>query len=352
MSAPKASTTWLEQHLGAVKGSLRSIQWNKVGTGQVAASYRGRIEWSEKRPSYPASVVIKCPSEDPTSRATSLEFGLYEKEIFWYQQLRERSLINCPRHYASWFNADDGDFELLLQDCSPARQGDQLLGASVDQVLSGVEELAYLHAPFVGDEALAQHRLFEKDQSLRDMRIGLYAEFWPAFKARYQGRIDADILSMGDVVARHYAELEHRQPALSTLVHGDFRLDNLLFGDQTERPFVLDWQTLGIGCPMKDVAYFIGTSLADPAERRAHELSIVTVYFDTLESQGLFVERAELLAEYRLQAISGLIMAVFSSMLVERTERGDEMFAVMAERPGWQALELGSVELLTSALSV
>jgi hypothetical protein len=98
---------------------------------------------------------------------------------------------------------------------------------------------------------------------------------------------------------------------------------------------------------MKDPAYFIGTSLADPKERADRELDIVGCYFDTLQAQGAVFDRAALLTEYRLQAISGLIMAVFSSMLVERTERGDEMFAVMAERPGWQALALNSVSVLT-----
>lgn len=129
---------------------------------------------------------------------------------------------------------------------------------------------------------------------------------------------------------------------------GDFRLDNLLFGSDDERPFVLDWQTLGIGCPMKDVAYFIGTSIADREERRANEMALLDCYFATLEQAGVIFDRDILLKEYRLQAISGLIMAVFSSMLVERTERGDEMFAVMAERPGWQALELNSVGLLNT----
>jgi hypothetical protein len=39
-------------------------------------------------------------------------------------------------------------------------------------------------------------------------------------------------------------------------------------------------------------------------------------------------------------------MAVISAMIVERTERGDEMFAVMAERSGWQALHLDALALI------
>ena len=48
----------------------------------------------------------------------------------------------------------------------------------------------------------------------------------------------------------------------------------------------------------------------------------------------------------RVGALSGYFMAVFASMSVERTARGDEMFAVMAERPARQALMLGSLDLL------
>jgi hypothetical protein len=50
--------------------------------------------------------------------------------------------------------------------------------------------------------------------------------------------------------------------------------------------------------------------------------------------------------DYRLGALSGYFMAVFASMSVERTERGDEMFAVMAERPARQAIALQSLDLL------
>jgi hypothetical protein len=39
-------------------------------------------------------------------------------------------------------------------------------------------------------------------------------------------------------------------------------------------------------------------------------------------------------------------MGVISSMLVERTERGDEMFAVMVERSGKQAIQLESLSLI------
>ena len=50
--------------------------------------------------------------------------------------------------------------------------------------------------------------------------------------------------------------------------------------------------------------------------------------------------------DYRRGSFVGFLMAVMSAMIVERTERGDEMFAVMAERSGWQALHLDAISFL------
>ena len=65
-----------------------------------------------------------------------------------------------------------------------------------------------------------------------------------------------------------------------------------------------------------------------------------------LRARGVEPDEAELWDDYRVGALSGYFMAVFASMNVERTERGDEMFAVMAERPARQAIALGSLDLL------
>jgi hypothetical protein len=65
-----------------------------------------------------------------------------------------------------------------------------------------------------------------------------------------------------------------------------------------------------------------------------------------LRAKGIDADPETLWTDYRIGALSGYFMAVFASMSVERTARGDEMFAVMAERPARQALALGSLDLL------
>ncbi len=130
-----------------------------------------------------------------------------------------------------------------------------------------------------------------------------------------------------------------------TLVQGDLRLDNILFTDKNNRAILLDWQTAAVGLPLNDVAYCISTSFLNPNDRASAEEELVKEYHALLEVNDSYsFEQAW--NDYRRGSFVGFLMAVMSAMIVERTERGDEMFAVMAERSGWQALHLDAVSFL------
>ncbi len=53
-------------------------------------------------------------------------------------------------------------------------------------------------------------------------------------------------------------------------MHGDYRLDNMLFDPDRTRVTVVDWQTLGSGLPARDLAYFTGD---EPAARTFAQMS-------------------------------------------------------------------------------
>jgi aminoglycoside phosphotransferase (APT) family kinase protein len=137
-----------------------------------------------------------------------------------------------------------------------------------------------------------------------------------------------------------------RTASSRTIQHRDMRLDNLLFTPDHTRAHVVDWQTLGTGSGAADVAYLLGTSIADPKARAQHEGELVEGYTAELRSLDVEVDPTEVWKDYRFYAFSGLVMAIIASMNVVRTERGDEMFAVMAERSALQAIHLQSLDLL------
>lgn len=66
-----------------------------------------------------------------------------------------------------------------------------------------------------------------------------------------------------------------------TIVHGDAKLANFCFSPDGEEVAAVDFQYVGAGCGMKDLAYFIGSCLsAANCERREEE--ILDIYFSQL----------------------------------------------------------------------
>ncbi|GGE01670.1 aminoglycoside phosphotransferase [Polymorphobacter glacialis] len=344
VSPAEFGNDWLERVLKAPVGSLRGMSAAPVGTGQMCDSFRLTLDWDGH--AGPATVIAKCPSHDEKSRYIAGVLGNYDKEVRWYRELAGMSAVSKPHCYHAEI-ADDGvTFALLLGDCAPAVQADQVAGAGAERLRPAIGELAALHAPFWNGDTAERHPWLAKDtRAMIEAALPALAE---GFAERYQGRLAPDILALARALAANIGAYLNREASAWSVVHGDFRLDNLLYAPDG-RVFVVDWQTVGIGCPFADVAYLVGTSVADPDERAAIEAGLFDDYVEALASHDVVLDAAARAAgwhDYRVNALAGVLMAIFASMNVERTVRGDEMFAVMAERPARQALALGSLELI------
>ena len=337
----------LAQSLGAPADALRGFSSTAIGTGQIADSFCLSLDWAEENPDFPTSVVAKCTSPDETSLASAKLLKLYIKEVHWYRELAPLSTIRVPVCHSARVSEAGDDFLLLLEDCAPARQGNQLSGIDIGQAESALAEAARLHAPFLGNRDVVDRKWLQTDAETSTMIRGLLGQFWPAFKERYQGRLSSELFDLGDeYVARVQAAGDEPEPALVSVTHGDFRIDNMLFGSPDGRVVVLDWQTVAPGHPLSDVSYLLGTSIADSQSRRDEEQRLVGFYCEHMAELGAAIEEDQAWAAYRRYACNGFAMAVTASMLARRTERGDEMFAVMAERPAQQMMDLDTLSLL------
>jgi hypothetical protein len=65
-----------------------------------------------------------------------------------------------------------------------------------------------------------------------------------------------------------------------------------------------------------------------------------------MTSAGINLDWNHCWEQYRRHTFAGLVMAVAASMLVEQTDRGDEMFMAMANRHGRHALDLAAEALI------
>ncbi len=343
------TAAWLTSALGT---TVTDFVFERIGTGQMSECYRIELTRLADDPG-PSSVVLKVAATDPASRQTGLALGLYEREVRFYTDIAP-ALGGGPvaACYSAGFAPDTGAFHLLLGDAAPAVVGDELRGATIEQAMLALAELARLHAPAFGDASMAQADWLNREAP---MNQGLIATLYTGFVDRYSDQIAPQHRAVCDRLVGSfdaYLESEGRSDRIMGLVHGDYRLDNMLFGQPgADRPLtVVDWQTVTWGPAMTDVAYFLGCALPS-ALRREHYDALLRAYHEAL-GPGAAISLDDVRDGVRRQSFFGVMMAIVSSMLVERTGRGDEMFMTMLARHGDHVLDIGALDILPEPVAV
>ncbi len=321
-----------------------------IGAGQMGICARYDLQLDREVEDAPLRVVGKFAAEDDAARAFMASSG-YRNELCFYQHFATRVSIRAPR--CSYAAIDgDGWFTLLLEDLAPLEPGDQLRGCTVPEIEAAVQELVGLHAPFWDSAELAEHACFV-GHDLADPTILADAlrAVVPGFVDRYGHAFAPDEVEFYERLGADARGWIDARPASRSLVHSDYRPDNLLFGRDPVAPAVavVDWQGFGRGCALSDVSFVVGNSLA-PDERRIHEERIVRAYHDALVAAGVRDYPFDVCwDEYARSLLSALLTTIFGAMYGARTERGDEMFIVMGGRHARQILDLGADSLLETS---
>jgi hypothetical protein len=242
---------------------------------------------------------------------------------------------------------------MLLADLAPAVQGDQLHGCSVAEAQLAVRALGGLHGPRWCDPAWLTFTGATMPRPDADFARGLGELAVMAADttlSRLGDRVSAhdhDTLSATAALVGRWLLLE---PDRFSLLHGDYRLDNLLFNPDRTQVTVVDWQTLTVGLPARDLAYFTGTSLL-PADRGAAERDLVGDYHRALLAHGVTGYDLETCwQDYRLGMPQIPLITTFGFAFSAATDRGDDMVATMLERGCRAIRELGTLELIEDRL--
>jgi hypothetical protein len=339
---------WLTAAIGA--GTITDFSVERIGTGQMSECYRVQLTYVDGRPGSPGpdSVVLKVAATDPMSRQTGGSLGLYEREVCFYRDIAPRLRGPVAPCYHAAFDAAAGIFDVLLGDANPAVVGDEIRGATVAQAKLAVTELARLQGPLLGDTTLADAPWLHRDTPVNQ---GLITALHAAFVDRYGDRIAPQHRMVCERLVGGfdaYLAEEAGEGRIQGLVHGDYRLDNMLFGAVgADRPLtVVDWQTVTWGPAMTDLAYFLGCALP-VAERRTHYDELLQAYHAALGPDAP-ISLADVREGVRRQSFFGVMMAIVSSMLVERTERGDAMFMTMLQRHCEHVLDVDALATLAA----
>lgn len=336
------TSAWLSGVLGS---DVEIVGSSRIGDGLVGMNMRYELRGA---PGTPQRLIAKLPSPDPTSRATGIALRNYEREVKFYRHIAPTVDIRVAHcHHSDW-NEADGDFVLLLEDLSPAQQGDQVAGCTVDEARTAVLELARLHGPRWGDAALDEIEFLQRRTAADAEQLSmLWTMFVPGFLATYSKYLDAEQVGLVERFGPRIGEWLDGRDLPPTVTHGDYRLDNLMFASAAGGyPIAtVDWQTPGHGQASADVSYFMGAG-PQPDDRRSIERQLVDDYVGALDAYGVVVDAAEFWRHYARDAFSGVIMSVVASQIVGASDRSEAMFAAMAVRHTRHALDLASESLI------
>ena len=338
--------THVLRHAGAIDAATKvsSFEASAIGTGQVGANVRYALSYDRADPKAPATVVGKFSSRDEASAAAGVAALTYETEVAFYRDLAHTVDISRPRCHFAEVRSGTADVVLVMEDIAPAEQGDQIAGCTVPEASLAVEEAARLHGPRWGDPTLAELPWLDAGDisagiaailgsHLGGVRRALPRRARPGHaRGRSPGRRARAGAARGRVVTPHAGaqRLPARQHAFRRRRSGPALT-------------VVDWQTVRLGVGPSDVAYFLGSAFA-PERRRSCERDLLSRYHRTLvEDYGVAGYPFDhCWRDYVRSSYGSLLMAVFASMMVGRTDRGDAMFMAMANRSAQMAADLNA----------
>jgi Phosphotransferase enzyme family len=353
MSIPRypddVTREWLSTVLnsGDAHVTLSDVQVIAIGTGQTGATYRVSVSYAENPSRLPDTFVIKLPAQDDTVR-DRVTIG-YRSECAFYTGVADRVRVPTPQCFYCEISDDALDYALLLADQAPAIQGDQIAGCGEREARLVVTALAGLHGPSWCDAVWLDFPgvAFARPDVASATGLGEVARMSVEITLDKLGdrmsAADRETFSAAMDLTTPWLLAEHDRFAL---LHGDYRLDNLLFFPDAAGVTVVDWQTLGVGLPARDLAYFTATSLK-PDLRAAIEHDLVDEYRRALLGYGVTgYDRETCWRDYRLGMLQALLISALGFAFASATDRGDDMVLTMLAR-GCQAIrELGTIDLV------
>ena len=200
----------------------------------------------------------------------------YQIESTWYERYSNQSMARLPQCFA--VETYHNEVLMILEDLDSAGYPLRKQRLEWKEIAACLEWLAKFHASFMGK---APDGLWT---------VGTYWHL--ATRPQELEALDDPHLKAAAPAIDH--QLNACQ--YKTWVHGDAKLANFCFSPNGQ-PAGVDFQYVGGGCGMKDVAYFVGSCLDEQACEDL-EAQILDTYFEYLQ-KALPTENEALEAEWR-----------------------------------------------------
>lgn len=279
MNNPLEQTLLNITHASAIK-KTELIQSLWSGYGEIAR-YQVQQGCSE-------SVVVKhvtlIAQNDPskpshprgwnTDLSHQRKIKSYEVESHWYNNFSGQCDDDCRVPKCHGVHVTDNEFLMVLEDLDSSGFSLRSTTATIEQMQSCLNWLANFHARFL---TTANHENTELLNAKQDL--------WPVGCYWHLDTRPDELAALQDKPlknAAHQLDKLLKACPYQTLVHGDAKLANFCFADNGKQVAAVDFQYVGIGIGMKDVAYFIGSCL-DAQGCEQYTQSLLNDYFKYLQ---------------------------------------------------------------------
>lgn len=211
-----------------------------------------------------------------TSESHQRKIRSYEIETHWYRHYVSQCNANCKVPAVLKTGSSESMQWILMEDLT-ALYPRRAASLTVAQARVCLHWLAAFHAKFLHCEP-----------------TGL----WPVGTYWHLHTRHKELASMPDGKLKQYAsELDRRlnSSQYQCVVHGDAKVANFCFSSDMSRAAAVDFQYVGGGVGIKDVAYFLGSCL-DESDVERCEAALLSTYFSALH-EAISVEHGDEVAD-------------------------------------------------------
>jgi aminoglycoside phosphotransferase (APT) family kinase protein len=303
------TAAWLADATGLPITSVRAEQIG-AGIGVIGAVYRVHVEGD----GCPASVVVKLPGLDEAAAFTGSILRMYIREVRFYERMASRVPVRVPSALFTALDEETSAFVVVMEDMGGLRIVDQVAGMALADAERAVDGLASWHATFWGEgEHLAAEGVTVSlaDPIYPAILPMVFAEGWE--KVTKEMGVPAPVERAGlGWPAVFERLLQDLATSPTTMTHGDFRADNILFTADDDVA-LLDFQLIGTASAAYDLAYFVTQSI-EPDVAAAHERALFDRWLAGLRAGGVpESDLGRLWDDYRKAALFCLVYPIVAA---------------------------------------
>jgi hypothetical protein len=371
------------------QASVRKVRHEVLGVGEGFIGQIIRLHLDTDPPEGPRKLIAKIPTGLGQNRALAEMMGGYEREIRFYEELADDVDLPTPRCYYTamdphplgsdekrarrvlrileripgwamrmlhpaflWLaGRSRRRYILLLEDLAPADVGDQVAGCTPEEAEPILRALAIAQAGLWESPKFESLYWLARTDMLTRGSHALFRRNRRRFLEQFGDRLPEFLPQLADWFDGNAIRLmKHLGSPPVTLMHGDYRLDNLFFSAAgRSSPAAIDWQGAGCCRAPLDVAYFI-TGNIEPELARPAESTLVRTYHDVLVSHGVKdYAFEECWRDYQLSKLSLMYRFMLGGEMIDLShQRGQRLLDVVIGRL-FALLPVGDPDVLLSS---